>query len=431
MLSPANLASTSTGTRRRYLACVASLGCAVFLAAAARAEDWPGWRGPKGTGHSSEKNLPLTWGGKNDENVLWKIPLGGVGNSSPIVWGGRVLVTTSARQSREEEAKKIVPAHHVACYAAEDGKLLWRTSVPPGQFPEGYEIYAVPTPVTDGARVFAWFGSGVFAALDLKGKLLWRKEYPPPFRLNPGICSSPVLYRDTVLLLLDQGGGAGFLRALDKDTGEVKWEHKRAKVSYSNATPLLIQVAGKDELIIAASNALQGLDPATGRLRWWCTASGFGSSPVYASGLIYSDSGTNGAALAVEPGGEGDVTKTRVKWKLPKVPAAYSSAIIWGDYVYRTHRPGVLTCRRLSTGEEVFSERLEEVSELASPFATPDGRIYFASTSKSYVIQAGPKLEVLATNVLKGGRTGASAAVSNGRIFLRDRQFLYCIGKKE
>jgi outer membrane protein assembly factor BamB len=403
---------------------------ALATATVARADDWPGWRGPTGLGTTGAKDLPLTWGGKTNENVLWKVTLGGVGNSSPVVWGDRVIVTTSAKQTRAEEAQKLVPAHHVECYGAADGKLRWSTSVPQGKFPEGYEIYAVPTPVTDGKRVFAWFGSGVLAALDMDGKLLWRKEYLGPFHLNPGICSSPVLYRDTVLLLFDQGRGAGFLAALDKETGALKWQAKRAKVSYTNATPVLVKVAGKDQLVIAASNALQGLDPTSGEVLWWCKAAGFGASPAYGSGLLYIDSGNGGPALAVEPGGHGDVSMTRVKWRLPKAPSAYSSPIVYGDYVYRTHPKGVLTCRRLSTGEEVFSERLDGISELASPFATADGRLYFAAVGKSYVLKAGPKLEVLATNTIQGGRTGASPAVANGRIYLRDRQYLYCIGKK-
>lgn len=404
---------------------------ALLPGGAARAENWPSWRGPTGYGYSSEKDLPLTWDGKTKQNILWHVPLGGVGNSSPIVWGDRVFVTTSARQTREEEAKKLVPAHHVLCLSAADGKELWKTSVPPGGFPEGYEIYAVPTPVTDGKHVYAWFGSGVLAALDMDGKIVWRKEYPGPFSLNPGICSSPVLYKDTLLLLLDQGRGAGFLQALDKKTGALRWEQKRPQTSYTNATPLVLRVGDRDQVIIAAARAVQGLDPATGAVLWWCAGSGFGASPAYGSGLLYVDSGTNGPGQAIAPGGEGDVGKLRVKWKHGKVQAAYSSPVISGDYVYRTHRPGVLTCWRLSTGEELFSERLEKISDLASPFATADGRVYFVTAAKSYVIKAGPKLEVLAENTLPGGgNLGSSPAVSGGRIFVRDRTALYCVGKK-
>jgi outer membrane protein assembly factor BamB len=399
--------------------------------AAARAENWPGWRGPTGVGLSEEKGLPLTWDGKTGKNILWKKDLGGVGNSSPIVWGDKVFVTTSAKQSRADEAKKLVPEHHVLCYRTTDGKQLWRTAVPQGKFPEGYEIYAVPTPVTDGKHVYAWFGSGVIAAVDMDGKLLWRKERTGPFKLNPGICSSPILYEDTVVLLFDQGGGKGTLQGLDKKTGEVKWEQKRTKSSYNNSTPILIKVKDRTQLVTIASRAVQGLDPADGKPLWSCAGVGFGASPAYGGGLLYVDSGTNGPGQVIDPSGTGDVTKTHVKWKHDKVAGEYSSPIISGDFVYRTRKPGILVCWKLCTGEEVYTKRLEGLSILSSPVATPsDGRIYFVSTQKSFVIRSGPKPEVLSTNSLDGDRTGASPAFSGGRIFIRDRKNLYCIGEK-
>jgi outer membrane protein assembly factor BamB len=417
---------------RRSLRDALLTGLAVLLIApgVSRAGDWPGWRGPTGVGYTQEKDLPLTWNGKTKENVLWKAPLEGIGNSSPIVWGDRLYVTTSAKQSREDEANKVVPEHHVVCLSAAEGKRLWRTAVPQGQHAEGYEIYAVPTPVTDGERVYAWFGSGVIAALDMNGTLVWRKERVGPFTLNPGLCSSPVLFKDTVVLLCDQGGGKGFLQALDKKTGEVKWEQKRKTASYNNTTLVLIQAEGKTQMVILGSRAVEALDPADGKLLWSCAAAGFGASPAYGSGLLYVDSGAEGPGLVVDPTGQGDVTRTHVKWKHAKVQAEYSSPVISGDYVYRTRRPDLLLCWKLSTGEEVFAERLEGISLLASPVATADGRVYFAGAGKSYVIQAGPKLEVLARNDLGGGNTGASPAVANGRIYIRDREFLYCIGKK-
>jgi outer membrane protein assembly factor BamB len=146
----------------------------LLVDAASRAENWPGWRGPTGVGMADGKDLPLTWDGKTKENLLWKMSLGGVGNSSPIVWGERVLVTASKKQTNQEEMEKIVPEHYVICFQAQDGKEVWRTSVPPGPLPMGYAIYAVPTPGTDGKLIYCWFSSGVIAALDFDGKILWR-----------------------------------------------------------------------------------------------------------------------------------------------------------------------------------------------------------------------------------------------------------------
>ncbi|MBM4040074.1 MAG: hypothetical protein FJ290_16335, partial [Planctomycetes bacterium] len=175
-----------------------AFGFMALLAGTAFAGNWPGFRGPTGMGTTDEKDLPLKWDGKSGKGILWKAPLKGTtGHSSPIVWDDRVFITTAAKQNREQEEKKEVPEHHLACYQASDGKLLWRTQIPQGKEPMGYAIYAVPTPVTDGKAVYCWFGSAVVAAVDFEGKLLWRHERPGPFVLNPGICQSPILFRDT------------------------------------------------------------------------------------------------------------------------------------------------------------------------------------------------------------------------------------------
>jgi outer membrane protein assembly factor BamB len=402
--------------------------------APAQAGNWPCWRGPTGSGYTDEKDLPLKWDGKSGEGVVWKAALkNSTGHSCPIVWGDRVFITTADKLTRQQEEAKQIPDHYFACYQANDGKLLWQTRIPHGPFPEGYNIYAVPTPVTDGKAVYCWFGSSVIAAVDFEGKLLWRHERPCDFAtkknaFNPGICTSTVLYGDTVVLLCDQGRGDGFLQGLDKKTGQVKWEQKRPKCSYCNATPLLMDVKGKPQLIVLASQALQGLDPANGELIWSCAMRGFGASPVAASGLVLADKGDD-AALLVDPTGEGDVTKTHVKWQAKKPGGDYCSAAISGGYVYQAGRPAVVICRRLSDGQEVYTERLDKLSFLASPIATSDGRVYFLSTGKSYVLKAGPKFEVIGGGDLRGWGNGSSPAVSNGRIFVRDFEFLWCLGK--
>lgn len=419
------------GSSRTIVALSVLTGIQILVAGVSRAENWPAWRGPTGVGRSAEEHLPLTWDGKSGQNVLWKVSLAGTtGHSCPIVWGDRVFLTTAAKQTPEQEESKQVPEHHLACYQAGDGKLLWRTPIAPGKNPAGYAIYAVPTPATDGKVVYAWFGSAVLAAVGSDGKLLWRKERPGPFTLNPGICSSPILYKDTVILLCDQGRGKGFLQGLDKKTGEVTWQQKREKVSYNNTTPVLIKVSGKPQVVIAASNAVQGLGPADGEIIWWCKARGFGESPAFGGGLIYADKGGNETAVCVDPTGSGDVTDTHVKWRIDKSPGEYSSPVIAGKYVYKARGEEDIVCLDLATGKEFYTAELDGVSNLASPFATADGRVYFATAGKSYVIAAGPKPALLATNDLRGEMAGSSPAVSGGRIFIRGRKFLYCIGSK-
>jgi outer membrane protein assembly factor BamB len=414
----------------RFLVLAAGLAAFLALAGPGLAENWPGWRGPTGSGYSAEKDLPLTWGGKDNANVLWKATLPGRGSSSPIAWGGRVFVTSAAQQSEQEVKQKVVPEHYVTCYQAADRKQLWSTTVPKGTFADGY--YSIPTPVTDGKRLYAWFGSGVAVALDFDGRIVWRRERPGPYNVYPGVSSSPVLHGDLLLILVDQGKDS-FLLALDKNTGDVKWERKRTDVRGStNSTPVLIEVKGRAQMVVAGSNALQGLDPDDGKVLWWCGKDGgYWTSLTAGSGLVYTDSG-GGRGLAVDPGGSGDVSKTHVKWQHAKVPEGLGSPVIVGDYLYRVHKPGVLKCWKLSTGEVVFDEKLEGISFLASPIATPDGRLYFASPGRSYVIKAGvPKLEVLADNKLKdAGDDGPSPAASGGRLFLKSASQLWCVGKK-
>jgi outer membrane protein assembly factor BamB len=398
---------------------------------AARAGNWPGWRGPTGSGYCDEKDLPLHWNGKTGEAVLWKTPLKDTtGHSSPVVWEDRVFITTAVKQSRQEEESKQIPEHDIACYRAADGKLLWKTRVAHGPHQEGYNIYAVPTPVTDGKALYAWFGSGVVAAVDLDGKLLWRHERPGPFNLNPGICSSLILYQDTVVLLCDQGRGLGFLQGLDRKTGKVKWEQARAKAGITNTTPLLIRVKDRPQMVIAGAEMLQGLDPAGGEPIWWCKTPGFGESPIAAGGLVYTSKGGNEPAMLVDPSGEGDVAKTHVKWKVPKMPGDYSAAVVSGDSICYVQKEGVIACMSLATGQTLATQRLEGVSKLASPIATADGRVYFVSTGKSYIIKPGARIEVLGSGDLQGWGNGSSAAVSEGRIFVRDFENLWCVANK-
>jgi outer membrane protein assembly factor BamB len=437
--------STSPARWKRALRRQSQRICFALIAllvdpAPARAADWPGWRGPTAQGHTDERDLPLTWDAKTGKNVLWKVLLhGGVKNnqemnspgwSSPIVWGDRVLITTAvwpAGLSREER-KKVIPAHHVLCYRAGDGKQLWDTTIPPGKclVDNHYHGYAVPTPVTDGKLVYALFGSGVLAALDLDGKIAWREELPRRRDVDGGVCSSPILYKDTVIVV---GIAESPLRALDRQTGKVRWELK-GRAHNQMATPALLTVRGQTQLIFLAGG-VQGLDPDSAEVLWSCRAPSGQSSPVFGAGLVYVDHGRGGReGAAVDPAGRGDVSKTNVKWQVMVTAPAGSSGIVVGDYLYRACNADVLRCWTMATGELVYEGRLPGVSPSASPVATPDGRIYFASAGKSYVVKAGPQFEVLAANNLGEGDPFTSPAVSGGRIFIKGRNYLWCLGDR-
>jgi outer membrane protein assembly factor BamB len=294
--------------------------------------------------------------------------------------------------------------------------------------------YGAPTPCADGERVFVVFGSAVVAALDYDGKLLWRHELAK-YNFDVAMGSSPILSEDAVILDCDQNNKTSSFIAFEPKTGAIRWEAKRPGVAFAHSTPVIVAHGGRKQMLVSASNALQGLDPTTGDVLWWCLTPGDASSPAFAHGRVFADSGRGGKAVCVEPTGTGDVTRTDVKWTFPQIPEGLSSAIVVSEpatskaRVFRTHNPETLKCLDFETGQLVFNERLPGVSTWASPFATPDGRIYFASAGRSYVVQAGPVLSVLATNELKE-LNRASAAVANGRIVLRGDQNLYCIGPK-
>jgi outer membrane protein assembly factor BamB len=396
-----------------------SLIAFVVLHGLASAGDWPQFRGPAGIGTTDERDLPLTWNAKTGEGIAWKAPLPKSDNawSSPIVAGGRVFVTC---------AQNAPLTHRVLCFDAKDGRQLWETAVPPGPWilKDLRGGYGAPTPCSNGSRVFVVFGSAVIAALDFEGKISWRRDLEK-YAFDVALGSSPILFGDTVILDCDQTGKTSSIIAFDAATGDIKWEAKRPDTGFTHCTPIVVTVAGAPQMIVPASSALQGLDPANGKVLWWCSAPGDAASPAFDGKVIYSDSGRGGKGVCVEPGSG----KIEPRWTYPQIPEGISSPVIAGGLVWRTHSPGILKTFRVADGTLAFSERLQGISTYASPFSTPDGRIYFASAGKSYVLKAGDKLETLATNEI-GEDHHASAAVSGGHIFIRGDKNLYSIGNK-
>jgi len=411
-------------TARGSIGVLTAMASIALTGLAASAADWPQWRGPTENGLSDEKDLPLTWGGKEGANVLWKVELPKSQNpfSSPIVSRGKVFIASALDRPLE---------HRVVCYQASDGKLLWDTPVEPGpwKLTDLRGGYNAPTPAADGERVYAVFGSAVIAALDYDGKLLWRSPLKVvDFDVAMGM--SPIVYEDTVLLLCERVKRNSSLIAFDRKTGDVKWEAKRPNSTFAHTTPLLTKVSGKPMLIVGVSNALQGVDPNDGKILWSCPFQGDVPTPVHGDSITYCDGGRGGTAgIAVDPTGTGDVAKTHLKWRTDPLPEAFGSAVIIGDCLYRLTNSGSFRCLKLATGEQVYAQKLPGVCGRASPVATADGRIYCASGGKSYVVQSGPEFKILGTSDL-GDPNDASPAVADGKLFLRGRKFLFCIGQK-
>ena len=256
----------------RFWACWL-LAAPLSLAMVHAGENWPSWRGPTGMGQADENNLPLTWSGKTQENVLWKVALfpsdqvrRDQNQSSPIVWGEKVFVTTSYWPQGVSE--KEYPEHHLSCFNGKTGDKLWDVIIPPGpwKLTDLRGGYTAPTPACDAGQVYVLFGSSVLAAVDHAGKIVWRKEIAP-FNFDVAIGTSPVLFQDTVIVSCDLTSKASKLLAFDRKTGDIVWQQQR-KVDWGHSTPVLASVAGKKQLLMATANGPQGLDPATGQVLW-------------------------------------------------------------------------------------------------------------------------------------------------------------------
>ncbi|MGH9886619.1 MAG: PQQ-binding-like beta-propeller repeat protein, partial [bacterium] len=324
----------------------------------------------------------------------------------------------------------------VESFNRSDGRRLWEYRVEArGPFPDLHEKHnlATPTPVTDGERLFAWFGTGQIAALDLRGRVVWEKHLGQdysPFDINWGHGSSPVLYKDLVILLCDHES-ASYLLALEARTGALRWKADRGKGRASYSTPLVVPGPQGDELLVNSSERIDGYDLATGELRWYADAPRQTPIPsaVFHEGLIYLTRGyRNSPYMALRPGGRGDVSASHVVWRAPGGGSYAASLVHYEGLLYFTNDVGVLTCADAKTGQRLWQTRLDGVF-FASPVAA-DGKIYFASeTGETFVVKAGRVAAILARNDL-GERLVASPAISNGQIFLRSDGRLFTIGSR-
>lgn len=424
--------------RRATLFCFAVLA----ITATVHAENWPGFRGPTGMGISTERDLPVTWNAKTGENIVWRVPLrptvaagrADFNQSSPIVWGERVIVTTAfwpKDAAGKDHATQERPAQHVTCYSTVDGSEIWDTPIPAGpwKLDDLRGGYGAPTPATDGERVYVAFGSATLAALDMDGKLLWQKAIENHKSIDVAFASSPVVFEKNVILLADKNNKHSTLTAYDGKSGDVAWSKERPNVAFNHSTPTLAKIGDKTLMFVAASNVLQTIDPTSGETVWTFGTPGDVTSPVVHEEWVYTDSGRGSPGVCLDAAGMGELDEKHVKWRIANIPEALSSPVVAGGIHFRTHSPGVLKCTYWADGKLAYSARLPGVSTNASPIATADGLVYFASGGRSVVIRPGAKLDIVATNELDDA-SSASPAVSGGKLFIKGEKFLYCVGKK-
>lgn len=392
----------------------------LFLALFLPGSDWPQFRGPTGQGHSDERGLPLNW--SETTNVVWKVAIQGRGWSSPVVQGNRVWLTTAT-----EDGKSL----RVIAIDRNKGTVLLNLEVfrlDSGKLTNAKNSFASPTPIVDGDRVYVHFGAFGTACISTSGEIVWktRLKYDNG-QHGPG--GSPVLYQDLLIVSCD-GNDVQFVIALDKLTGKIRW--KKLREGYqAYTTPLIVSLPEGDEVISPGAFRAVAYEPRSGKELWQVRyGEGFSNvpTPVYGDGLVFICTGfQEPSLLAVRLGGRGDVTKSRVVWKLDRGVPLTPSPLLIGNELYLVSDNGIATCLDAKTGREYWRARLGG-NFSASPIYA-DGRIYFLNEEgESQVVSPGQQFKLLATNQLDG-RTLASMAVAGGSIFIRSETHLYRIAK--
>jgi outer membrane protein assembly factor BamB len=377
---------------------------------------WPGFRGT-GNSHSQAKDLPLRWSAA--ENVAWDVELPGYGQSSPVVWGDRVFVTSVAGPMQDQLL--------VRCVALSSGKTLWQKEFKGSQGVQSsdYVSKGAPTPALDADRLYLFFETGDLIALNHNGEVQWQRSIVQdygPLRSNHGLGSSPVLSGDAVLLLVTHEGGS-YLLAVDRKTGKNLWKRDHP-FSITWASPIVAEQDGRPVILVSSSGRVDALDARAGEPLWNVLGLKGNTvpSPSVGDGLAVIGASERGSTLAGRLGGKGDVTGSHVAWRAEEVTCSFGSPLVRDGCVYLSSRAGLAYCLDLKTGKAHWDTRLS-TSCWASPLASGD-RIYFFSTDGgALVVRAGKRLQKLAENRFPvAGRLYGVAAV--------DRAFLLRTGTR-
>jgi outer membrane protein assembly factor BamB len=366
----------------------------------------------------------MTW--SPTENLLWRSPLPGIGTSNPVVWGDQVFVTASEGREQGEL--------HVISFDRDTGRKRWHQRLwgtAPTLF-YGRSGMASPSPITDGERLFVFFGTGDVFCFALDGGLLWQRalsaEYGP-FENRFAASSSPLVFDDLLVLQCDHYG-ASYAIALDQKTGANRWKSDRPDVWLSWSSPQLVPNGDRVELVLSGSERLEGYDPRTGSSLWRVRglARECIPTPLVGHGRLYVVSGPNGTHLAIKPGGSGDVTDSHVVWKNDRGTSFVPSAILVGDRYYIADDKGIGSCLDAHTGRTLWRKRFGD-KFTASPVAA-DGRLFFTNEAGSTLVldATQPDYVELARNEI-GEEVFASPAISQGKFFVRSAKHLFCVGR--
>ena len=409
-----------------------------------RAENWPSWRGPRGDGTSQETGVPIEWDVSTGKNVRWKVPLPGKGHASPIVWGNDIFLVTCLPTTSERA---------LLCLDRTTGKTKWQRSVlrSPLETKHALNSRASGTPATDGETVFVTFlevdghtvpapnvsnlrpvtpGHVVVAAYDFDGNRKWFVK-AGEFISAHGFCSCPVLFENLVIINGDHDGES-YLVALDKATGKKVWQTPRRHKTRSYATPIIREIDGRTQMVLSGSKCVTSFDPRDGSRHW--TVEGpteqFIASMVFDGRLFFVAAGfPTYHVMAIDPLGQGDVTDSHVVWHVTTARCYVPSPVVVGDYLLVADDRGTANCFDTATGRRLWQIRLGK--HYSSSLVTADGLVYFqADDGITKVVKPGPQPKIIAENRL-GEYCYASPAISNGQLFFRAEQNLYCISSAD
>ncbi|MBC8352336.1 MAG: PQQ-binding-like beta-propeller repeat protein [Planctomycetes bacterium] len=382
--------------------------------------NWPGWRGPFGTGASQAIDLPVKW---NDSNVRWMVQLPGQGQSSPVVWEDKIFLTAAD----DAGGTRIVMGLDRAT-----GELLWQDNAWTGE-PERthpMNMFASATCATDGEVLIAFFGRGGIHAYDLAGKKLWSRDLGL-FKGPWGTAASPIIFGDLVIQNCDAEGKSSII-GLDKRTGKTTWETPRDRLR-GWSTPLLVDGPERTEVVVNGEQGVTAYDPATGEQLWFCKGDRGRGTPTVTrhEDILIAVSGRPGDMFAMRTGGSGIVNATHEVWRTSrKAGRDLPSPIVVGDYlVVVSLRPGLATCYDAATGTELDKTRLDG-NFSASPISA-NGLIYIPNEAgDAFVLKPGKKLEVTAVNQMAVGDDEifrSSITPSGNELLIRSDRVLYCI----
>ena len=406
----------------------------------AYAADWTQFRGPGGRGVSDEAAAPTSW--SDQQNVIWRTELPGLGTSSPIVLGQRIYLTCYSGYGRyvadPGEMRDLV--RHVICLDRSDGEVLWKKPfaprLPESEYSGGTRAkhgYSSSTATTDGERLYVFFGKSGVYCLDLEGNELWHTRVGDR-TAGWGSSNSPVLHEN--LLIINASVESRSLVALNKRTGELVWEQDGISRSWN--TPALVSLpGGKTELVVSIQGSLLAFDPGTGDELWRCEGIPTYVCPSVISheGVVYASGGRGTQyTLAVRAGGRGNVTQTHQLWRVAK-GSNVSSPVYHDGHVYvMNDSRGIAYCFDAASGELVYGERLQPRPGLIYSSPTRAGNnIYFVSQhAGTFVLAADPDFKLVAHNVFDDddSRSNACPVVHDGQLLLRNDRYLYCIGRR-